>query len=98
LPLSQSSQCGAGWQWQRSLFFSAGRRISKRYEIGKGHEHEAQKSMNSSHVVLVSVLLLIAIVASVDILFFRNFFWERLMMNVGIVLVFGAFLLRLINR
>ena len=30
----------------------------------------------------------------VDVLFFRNRFWERLMVNVGIVLVFWAFYLR----
>jgi len=37
---------------------------------------------------------LIAVVVTVDILFFRNFFWERLMANIGIVLVFAAFALR----
>jgi Mn2+/Fe2+ NRAMP family transporter len=40
------------------------------------------------------VALLIAVVVSVDILFFRGRFWERLMANIGIVLVFGAFYLR----
>jgi hypothetical protein len=37
-------------------------------------------------------------VSSVDILFLRNRFWERLMVNVGIVLVFGAFYFRFLNR
>jgi hypothetical protein len=32
-----------------------------------------------------------AVVVGVDILVFRNHFWERLAANVGIVLVFGAF-------
>ena len=36
-------------------------------------------------------LALIAVVVGVDVLFFRNRFWERLMVNVGIVLVFAEF-------
>ena len=54
--------------------------------------------MNSSYVVAVIIVLLIAVVVTVDALFFRSFFWERLMVNVGIVLVFGAFALRFLNR
>jgi type IV secretory pathway VirB2 component (pilin) len=40
------------------------------------------------------VLALIVVVVGVDILFFRNHFWARLLVNVGIVLVFAAFYLR----
>ena len=36
--------------------------------------------------------------AALGILFFRNRFWERLMVNVGIVLVFWAFYLRFVKR
>src|SRR5262249_36083221 len=38
-------------------------------------------------------LALIAVVVGVDVLFFRNRFWARLMVTVGIVLVFAAFYL-----
>jgi type IV secretory pathway VirB2 component (pilin) len=38
------------------------------------------------------------IVVGVDVLFFRHQFWERLMVNVGIVLVFAAFGLRFLKR
>jgi len=34
------------------------------------------------------VLALVAVVVGVDLLFFRHHFWERLIVNVGIVLVF----------
>lgn len=34
---------------------------------------------------------MIAVIVTVDVLIFRNYFWERLMVNVGIVLVFAAF-------
>jgi type IV secretory pathway VirB2 component (pilin) len=40
------------------------------------------------------VLTMVVVVVGVDVLFFRNHFSERLMANVGIVLVFGAFYLR----
>lgn len=33
----------------------------------------------------------------VDILFFRHHFWERLTVNVGIVLVFAALFLRFLK-
>jgi hypothetical protein len=38
------------------------------------------------------------VIVATDFLFFRNRFWERLMVNVGIVLVFAAFYLRFLNR
>jgi len=48
--------------------------------------------------VVLYVLALVAVVVGVDILFFRHHFWERLMVNVGIVLVFLAFGLRFLKR
>ena len=47
---------------------------------------------------MLYVLALIAVVVGVDILFFRHHFWERLIVNVGIVLVFAAFGLRFLKR
>lgn len=44
--------------------------------------------------VVPYVLALIAVVVAVDVLFFRNQFWPRLLANIGIVLVFAAFGLR----
>jgi len=34
----------------------------------------------------------------VDFLFFRQRFWERLIVNIGIVLVFAAFYFRFLSR
>jgi hypothetical protein len=48
--------------------------------------------------VVLYVLALVAVVVGVDILFFRHHFWERLVVNVGIVLVFLAFGLRFLKR
>jgi preprotein translocase subunit SecE len=47
--------------------------------------------------VALFVAVLIAVVAGVDLLFFRNRVWERLMANTGIVLVFTAFYLRFLR-
>lgn len=44
------------------------------------------------------VLVMIAVIVGVDLLFFRNRFWERLMANIGIVLVFLAFYLRFLKN
>ena len=47
---------------------------------------------------MLYVFVLIAVVVGVDLAFFRNRFWERLMVNVGIVLVFWAFYLRFLRH
>ncbi len=39
-----------------------------------------------------------ALIVGVDLTFFRNQFWERMMVNIGIVLVFAAFYLRFLRR
>ena len=48
--------------------------------------------------VVLYVLAMVAAVVVVDFLFFRHRFWERLGVNVGIVLVFVAFYFRFLNR
>lgn len=44
------------------------------------------------------MVALVAVVVGVDVLFFRNHFWERLAVNVGIVLVFAAFYFRFLKH
>lgn len=48
--------------------------------------------------LVLYILALVAVVVGADILFFRHHFLERLMVNVGIVLVFWAFYLRFVKR
>jgi hypothetical protein len=48
--------------------------------------------------VVLYVLAMVAVVVGVDVLFFRHQVWERLIANVGIVLVFGAFYFRFLKR
>lgn len=53
--------------------------------------------MTKSMFVALYVGVLIAVIVSVDLLFFRNRFWERLIVNIGVVLVFAAFYLRFLK-
>jgi hypothetical protein len=48
--------------------------------------------------IVLYVLALVTVVVGVDVLFFRHRALERLMVNVGIVLVFAAFYLRFMKR
>jgi len=54
--------------------------------------------MGSQTTTVLYIVLLVATIVAVDFLFFRNQFWERLMVNVGIVLVFSAFYFRFLKR
>ena len=54
--------------------------------------------MRSHAVAVLYVLLMAAMIAAVDLLFFKGRFWERLTVNVGIVLVFAAFYFRFLKR
>jgi len=54
--------------------------------------------MTRNMSVVLYILVLIAVVVSVDLLFFKNRFWERLIVNIGIVLVFAAFGLRFLKN
>ena len=54
--------------------------------------------MGRQAFIALYVLTLIVVVVAVDVLFFRDRLWERLMVNVGIVLVFAAFYFRFLRR
>jgi hypothetical protein len=54
--------------------------------------------MSRQAVGILYGVVMAALIIGVDFAFFRNLFWERLMANVGIVLVFGAFYLRFLWR
>ncbi|HEX6454600.1 MAG TPA: hypothetical protein VF060_34705 [Trebonia sp.] len=54
--------------------------------------------MGRQAVAVLYVLAMVGIVVGVDILFFRHHFWARLIVNVGVVLVFVAFYWRFLKR
>lgn len=47
---------------------------------------------------MLYVLAMVGIIVGIDVLFFKHYFWERLAVNVGIVLVFVAFYFRYLKR
>lgn len=47
---------------------------------------------------MLYVLVLVIVIVGVDVAFFRNRFWERLIANAGLVLLFAAFYLRFLKR
>jgi len=54
--------------------------------------------MGSLKITALCVVLMAVVIVAIDLLFFKNRFWERLTVNVGIVLVFAAFYFRFLNR
>jgi hypothetical protein len=57
-----------------------------------------QAGMGRQVAVALYVVAMVAVIVGVDFAFFRNRFWERLIANIGVVLVFAAFYLRFLRR
>ena len=54
--------------------------------------------MSRPVAVALYVLAMVAVVVGVDVLFLRNQFTLRLIVNIGIVLVFAGFYVRFLRR
>jgi hypothetical protein len=54
--------------------------------------------MSRLAVIVLYVAAMVAVIVGVDFGFFRNRFWERLAVNIGVVLVFAAFYFRFLQR
>ena len=54
--------------------------------------------MGKQTVGVLYVVAMAAVIVGVDFMLFRNRFWARLMANIGIVLLFAAFYLRLLRQ
>jgi hypothetical protein len=53
--------------------------------------------MGRQAAIVLYVIAMVAVIVGADVLFFRNRFWERLIVNVGIVMVFATFYLRFLK-
>jgi hypothetical protein len=53
--------------------------------------------MRRNMTIALYVLLMVIVIVGMDVLFFRDLFWERLLANVGVVLVFAAFGLKFLR-
>jgi hypothetical protein len=47
--------------------------------------------------LVIYAVVMIIVIAGIDVLFFRDRFWARLMANIGVVLLFAAFYLRFLK-
>lgn len=54
--------------------------------------------MGRSTTIVIYVLAMAITVVLVDIIFFRHHLWERLISNIGIVLIYVSFYLRFLNH
>jgi hypothetical protein len=54
--------------------------------------------MTRPMIAVPYVVAMIVVIVALDVLAFRNYFWERLMVNIGVILVFAAFYLRFFKR
>jgi hypothetical protein len=54
--------------------------------------------VRSQTAIALYVVLMAAVIVTVDVVFFKNRFWERLTMNAGLVLVFAAVYFRFLKR
>ncbi len=54
--------------------------------------------MGKQVVVVLYVVAMVALIVGIDFLFLRTRFWERLIVNIGIVLVFVAFYFAFLRR
>ena len=59
---------------------------------------ESKTERETLTAAVLYLALMAAVIVAVDVLFFRNEFWERLAVNVGIVLIFTAFYFRFLGR
>jgi cytochrome c oxidase subunit IV len=48
-------------------------------------------------VLFVYVAAMIAVIVGLDVAVFRHHFWERLAVNIGVVLIFAAFYFRFLR-
>jgi len=76
--------------------------VKQIYLDGRSRDGELKMAisvgMGRQVAVVLYVVAMAAVIVGVDFVFFRNQFWERLTVNIGIVLVFAAFYLRFIRR
>lgn len=48
--------------------------------------------------ILIYIVVMILVIVGIDLLFFKHRFWERLISNIGIVLLFTAFYFRFLSK
>jgi len=65
---------------------------------GGGFKMVTHPELGRQVAVVLYGATMAAVIVGLDFAFFRNRFWLRLAVNIGVVLVFAAFYLRFIRR
>lgn len=73
-------------------------RITRAWLLPRFVAGSRNKTMGRQAGNVLYVLAMVGIIVGIDVLFFKHYFWERLAVNVGIVLVFVAFYFRYLKR
>ena len=60
--------------------------------------HTGATEMPKQMVVVLYALAMVVVIVGVDLALFRSRFWERLLVNTGIVLICAAFYLRFLRH
>ena len=55
-------------------------------------------AMGRQITVVLYLLAMVAVIVGLDVAFFRDRFWARLAVNIGVVLVFVAFYVRFLRN
>ena len=85
-PARRPSRCGSG--------SSRGRRGQTSTEA----QRQKNELMGKQAGLVLYVITMVVVIVTLDILFLRHHVWLRLIVNVGIVLVFGAVYLVVLRR
>lgn len=64
----------------------------------KPGQNRGLTEMSRQVAMVLYGVAMVAVIVGVDFVFFRHRFWERLIVNIGIVLVFAAFYSRFLRR
>ncbi len=54
--------------------------------------------MGRQVAIVLYLVAMVAVIVGVDVMFFRDQFWKRLIVNIGIVLAFAAFYSRFLRH
>jgi hypothetical protein len=85
-------------QKQKSSWQTIAAKLIERSFAGELLTLSEEFEMGRQVAVVLYGVVMAAVIVGVDFAFFRNRFWERLTVNIGIVLVFAAFYLRFFRR
>jgi hypothetical protein len=88
----------SGINFEHQLRFDAAPWIAGISEHDRGLKMVMPPEMSSRVAGVVYAVLMVAVIVGMDFAFFRNRFWERLISNIGVVLVFAAFYLRFLKH